>query len=131
MPNGMRYLATTAAVAAAVVSAACGPKRQSSTTPPATIVFANESADLAEVYAVSSSGATIRIGTVEAGRTTQLRVPGTALGGDGTVRISARIFARPRVAPTTGPFPLREGEKVEVRLPPDLRMLSVLPAKEP
>ena len=130
MPNGMRSLATTAAVAAAVVSAACGPKRQS-TMIPATVVFVNESADLAEVYAVSSAGATIRIGTVEAGRTASLRLPGTALGGDGTVRISARIFARPRVTPTTGPFPLREGERVEVRLPPDLRMLSVLPAKEP
>jgi hypothetical protein len=126
MPNRIRLLAALGLAA----SAACGPKRQGATEP-ATVVFVNESADLAEVYAVSSAGATIRVGTVEAGRTASLRIPGTALGGDGTVRISARIFARPRVAPSTGPFPLREGERVEVRLPADLRMLSVLPAKEP
>ena len=127
MPNRFRRLAIGLAACAVT---ACGPKRQSATEP-ATVVFVNESADLAEVYAVSSAGATIRVGTVEAGRTANLRIPGTALGGDGTLIISARIFARPRVTPTTGPFPLREGERVEVRLPADLRMLSVLPAKEP
>jgi len=89
MPIRFRHLAA----AALVTTVGCGPKHQS-TTPPAMIVFVNESADLAEVYAVSSAGATIRIGTVEAGRTASLRLPGTALGGDGTVPIAARIFAR-------------------------------------
>ena len=127
MPNRLR----ARLLAATLVLAACGPTRRSSTTPPATIVFTNDSADLAEVYAVRSSGGAIRSGTGEAGRTTQLRVPATALGGDGTVTFTARIFARPRVTPSSGPVPLREGESVAVRLSADLRMLSVLPVRQP
>ena len=43
MPNRIRLLAALGLAA----SVACGPKRTTSTTVPATIVFVNESADLA------------------------------------------------------------------------------------
>ena len=96
---------------------------------PAVLVFSNESADMAEVYAVRPGGSQLRLGNVEAGRTAELKVPVTTLGGDGTVSFRARIFARPRVAPTSVEVPLREGERVAVRLPADLKLLAVVPPR--
>ena len=121
----MRALVVCAALAA------CGPKNHVA-TPPAVIVFSNESVDMADVFAERSAGGSpIRLGSVEAGRTAQLRLPAAALGADGMVTVTARIFARPRLTPTTGPFPLHAGERMAVRLSSDVRMLSVLPVREP
>ena len=126
-PNRLRSLA---AVAAALLTA-CGPKGRGGPASVATVVFTNDSVDRAEVYAVSSSGGQFRIGTVEAGRTDNLRVPVTAIGAGGTVNVVARITARPRNTPSSGPFQLAAGDRVAVRLSPDLRVLTVLPLREP
>jgi hypothetical protein len=127
MPNRIRATAPRAALLAAL--AACGPMHRSGPEPqPAIVIFTNDSVDLAELYAVHNGTSPIRLGSVEAGRTAELKVPMTALGGDGLVSFTARIFARPRVEPTSGEISLREGERVTVRLPVDLRILSILRA---
>lgn len=127
MPNGNRLLAALAAAALAAPLSACGPKVRN-TAPPAMLEFRNESAERAEIYALRpSGGGAMRIGTVEAGRTAQIRVPVSALGADRAVSFRARISGRPRIALTTQVLPLGEGERVAVRLPPDLKLLAVVP----
>ncbi len=120
--SGSLLVATLATVAAA----ACGPFRRGGNTD-AYIQFVNQSNDQADVYAIPVAGDPVRIGTVFAGRTTQLTVPSTALGGDGTVNIVARIFAGNR-APRTGRVSLSAGQSIQVTLPPDENTLAVLPA---
>jgi hypothetical protein len=94
------------------------------------IVFSNQSLDQADVYAISSSGGQTRIGTVMAGRTDTLRLPAGAVGGDNSANIVARILASSRT-PSTGPVTLNPGDRVQVTLGTDERILSVLPAREP
>ena len=113
----------------AVLGAACGPLRHNG-PPPAQIIFVNESLDQADVYAISSSGAQTRIGTVMPGRTETLRVPPGALGGDYSANIVARILANSRT-PRTGPITLNPGDRMQVTLSADERILSALPAREP
>jgi hypothetical protein len=111
-------------------AAACGPKHRGPALPPAEVIFSNQALDQADVYAVSSSGGRMRIGTVMAGRTDTLRVPSSVTGGSGTVTIIARILAR-SITPSTGQVTLLPGNKLAVTLPPDERMLTVLPVREP
>jgi hypothetical protein len=82
---------------------------------------------LAAVYAASRSGAELRIGTVQPGRTDTLTVGGSVLGGSGSMTIVARPLAMSRT-PSTGPLTLGRGDRIAVALPPDARILSVLPA---
>jgi hypothetical protein len=125
MPNVSRSLATLL-----LAAAACGPMRRGTAVPPAIVVFTNESTDLADVYAVSSSGATARIGSVTAGRTESLRIPVTVLGGTGVVNVVARILASSR-RPSSGQITLRPGDKIAITLPSTQNILTVLPVREP
>lgn len=115
-------------VVAIVAASACGHFLRGSSTD-AYIQFVNQSNDQADVYAIPVAGDPVRIGTVYAGRTEQLTVPSTAIGGDGTVNIVARIFAGNR-APRTGRVSLRAGQSIQVTLPPEENTLSVLPASQ-
>ena len=93
------------------------------------VQFVNQSPDQADVYAVPVAGDPVRIGTVYAGRTSQLTLPATAIGGDGTVNIVARIFAANR-APSTGRISLMTGQSIQVTLPATENTLSVLPGSQ-
>ena len=90
------------------------------------IVFTNDSPDQADVYAVSS-GAPVRIGTVFSGKTENLRVPQSVIGGSRNVEIIARIFASNHVV-RSGSLALNPGDALDVHLQSDERMMSVLPA---
>jgi hypothetical protein len=91
------------------------------------VIFENQSLEQAAVYAVARGGPGVRIGTVQAGRTDTLAVGAGALDASGSVTIVARLLARSRT-PNTGPLTLQPGDRILVRLPPDARLLSVLPA---
>jgi hypothetical protein len=110
----------------AVAAVACGPVRRGPAQPPAVIVFTNESLDQATVYVVAPGADFRRIGTVIPGRTEALTVP-SEFANRGTVNIVARLLARSEV-PQTGPVSLRPGERYEVKLLGDARILSFLPA---
>ncbi len=107
------------------LGAACGPFHMGSDQR-AYLIFSNESLDQADVFATGSDGLPIRIGTVFAGRTDTLPVPETVTGQGGTVNISARLLARLGV-PRSGPISIRPGDRFQVRLPTDEKMLVVLP----
>ena len=115
-------LAVVACIAAACASTGRGPVE-----PPARIVFTNESLDQATVYVVAPGVEFRRIGTVIPGRTDTLRVRADMIARAGTVNIVARLLARSEV-PQTGAVSLRPGEMYAVRLTPDARILSFLPA---
>jgi hypothetical protein len=98
-------------------------------SPRAQVVFINESLDQADVYAVSSGGESIRMGTVMAGRTETLEVPSQFVSR-GSVNISARLLARSAVL-RTGTLSISNGDRLQVRLPLSANVLSVLPAGDP
>lgn len=113
--------------AVVALGGACGPFNKGAGQPPTTIVFRNESIDQATVYVVAPGVEFRRIGTVIPGRTESLTVPTDMVARAGTLNIVARLLARPEV-PQTGPVQLRAGERYEVRLSSDARILSFLPA---
>jgi hypothetical protein len=119
----VRCLTQIAAVSAAV---GCGPMRRSSDQPVATVIFTNESIDQATVYVVAPGADFRRIGTVIPGRTETLSVP-PDFTNRGTVNFVARLLARSDV-PQTGPVSVVPGERYEIRLQMDGRVLSFLPA---
>ena len=119
-------LALLACAATVAGAAACGPFHRGSGQPPALLYFTNESLDQADVYAALPGNQPIRIGTVLAGRTDTLTVPADMAARGGNVNILARLLARSAV-PTSGPIPIRPGDRLVVRLPVDQRMLVVLP----
>jgi len=112
--------------AAALAAAACGPFHKGQGPPPAYLIFTNESLDQADVYAVLSGNQPIRIGTVAAGRTDTLTVPTEVVTRGENVNVVARLLARSS-RPSSGPIPLHPGDRLEVRLPIDQKMLVVLP----
>jgi hypothetical protein len=97
--------------------------------PTAQVIFANESLDQADVYAVLNGGQSQRIGTVFAGRTETLDIPTNIISAGGTVSIVARLLAH-TYAPSTGPLTINAGDRIRVTLPSTGRSLSVLPAPE-
>ena len=115
------------AIAAALALAGCGPFHRGN-QPESVIVFRNQSPDQADVYAIGSGGAPIRIGTVFAGRTETLRVPTSVTGASSRVNVVARIFASGRLV-VTGPFTLMPGDSMDVTLTSDEKILSVLPSR--
>lgn len=124
------HRATRAGLVIAAVASlgACGPlHRGGGQSQTATLVFINESLDQADVYAVVSGSQPVRIGTVFAGRTESLKVPGDVAGRGLNVNIFARLLAR-RNTPSTGPLPISPGDRYEIRLPADQRQLVVMPA---
>jgi hypothetical protein len=111
------------------VAAACGPFRRNAPGPqPASIVFANNSLSQADVFITAEGLGARRIGTVMAGQTQTLSVPTDIATRGGPVNVVARLFGSSRVA-QTGPVTILPGEKYEVRLPSDARLLSFLPAR--
>jgi hypothetical protein len=111
---------------AAVGAAACGPFHKGQGPPPAYLYFTNESLDQADVYAVLSGNQPIRIGTVAAGRTDTLTVPPEISSRGENINVVARLLAR-STRPSSGPIPIHPGDRLEVRLPIDQKMLVVLP----
>lgn len=105
--------------------AACGPLRQGSASESATVSFANESLNPADVFAVTASGAT-RIGSVQGGRTEELTVPAHLVRSGGGVRIVARLFPT-RNTVETERLTLLPGDRIVVRLPSMGNFLAVLP----
>ena len=127
MTRALFHKLSTVALAAAVAgAAACGPFRHNPAQAPALLYFTNESLDQADVYAITSSGQPIRIGTVMAGRTDTLTVPADIAGRGDNVNVIARLLAR-NVVPSSGPIPIHPGDRLVVRLPVDQKMLVVLP----
>lgn len=131
-PRRLVSFASASLLALSALSAACGGARRAPAPAgtPAEVVFTNNSLNQAEVFAVTRSGARARIGTVFAGRTETLRIPAGSLGADHTASIVARIRATGR-APSTGLITVAPGERVQVTLPNDERMLVTLPMREP
>ena len=127
----VRYASQLATVALASAAMACGPffRKGTPAGEPAILVFSNQSLDQATVYAVVPGADYIRIGTVMAGRTEELRVPSDMVLRAGTINIVARLLARSNF-PQTGPVSISPGERYEVTLPMDGRLLSFLPARE-
>jgi hypothetical protein len=93
----------------------------------AQIVFVNESLEQADVFAASQGGESIRMGTVQAGRTETLNVPAQFVSR-ASVTIVARLLARSG-ALRTGPIAINAGDRIQVRLPVNGHVLSVLPAQ--
>jgi len=125
-PTGRSALVAFAMAIAAATVGACGTVHRGSGEPPALLYFTNESLDQADVYAVSSGGASTRIGTVTGGRTDTLTVPRDVVARNDNVNLVARLLAR-SVTPSSGPIPIRPGDHLAVRLPIDQKMLVVLP----
>lgn len=110
-----------------LAGAACGSFQRGSGQPPATLIFINESLEQATVYIVGTGVDFRRVGTVFAGRTDTLTVPADLAGRVGALNIVARLLARSNVA-QTGPVSIVPGEWYQVRLTPDAKVLSFLPA---
>ena len=113
----------------AIAVAACGPLHHMG-PPDAVIVFNNQSIEQADVYAVRSGSDRYRIGTVLAGRKESLRIPSSLTIGASGVSIVARLLGSSRM-PTTGTLTLISGDTIEVTLPSDLTLLTVLPVRQP
>jgi len=122
----VRHLTLALALAGSSSIAACGPFMHSG-APAAQVIFANQSLDQADVYAVLNGGQSQRIGTVFAGRTETLDIPRNITAAGGTVSIVARLLAH-TYTPSTGPLTLNPGDRVRVTLPSNARSLSVVPA---
>jgi hypothetical protein len=123
-----RCAALALAVLVLALSASCGRfHRGGEVAPQGFIVFINRSLDQADVYVVVPGSESRRIGTVMSGRTDTLTVPADITARAGTVEIAARLLAR-SIVPRTGPISLGPGEWLEVTLPSDEKVLTVLPA---
>lgn len=122
----LQKLSVVAAAAVVGVTAACGSARHGPAQAPALLYFSNESLDQADVYAIAPGGHAIRIGTVMAGRTDTLTVPSDVAARGENVNVVARLLAR-NVAPSSGPIPIHAGDRFQVRLPVDQKLLVVLP----
>jgi hypothetical protein len=110
-------------------SSGCGRLHQKEGDEPpmqAQIVFVNESLEQADVFAASQGGESIRMGTVQAGRTATLNVP-VQFVSRATVNIVVRLLARSGTL-RTGPIAINAGDRIQVRLPVNGNVLSVLPA---
>jgi hypothetical protein len=106
----------------------CGRFHRSEDDPAAQaqIVFVNESLEQADVFAAAPGGESVRMGTVQAGRTETLNVPSQFVSR-GSVNIVARLLARSGVL-RTGPVSISPGDRLQVRLPLNANTLSVLPS---
>jgi hypothetical protein len=111
--------------------AACAPYRTGGSAAGdlgATIYFKNESLDQVAVYAVLSGVQQSRIGTVMAGRTDTLALSPTIVGSSSGLTILVRPLGRDFTA-EVGPITIFPGEALDISLPPNQRMLVVLPAR--
>jgi hypothetical protein len=109
------------------VAIACGPLRRDS-RPPAVLAFTNDSFAQADVFIVAQGLGARRIGTVMAGRTDTLVVPSGITDRGGGLNVVARLLGRSYV-PQTGLVSILPGERYDVKLSTDGRILSFLPAR--
>ena len=113
-------------IAALIASAACShvPATPASATSArsATLVFANESANRAAVWAVAPAVNTRRIGTVLAGETSTIRVPDD-FATQGRVSFYAKVGGSTAM-PLTETYSFQPGEELRVRLERDGRTLA-------
>lgn len=118
----------TLAAAALVLTAACASSapRTSNNTDRIFVFFANNTIHQANVYTITPSGTTTRVGTVFAMRRERLRLPATVLAGERTVLFEARLLTK-EGTPRTGPVTLASGDSLEVSLSSDGSLMSVLP----
>ncbi|MFL5579274.1 MAG: hypothetical protein ACJ8AO_02790 [Gemmatimonadaceae bacterium] len=130
MPRPLRRLALFTALVVAAACAARNPAADAVDAPNPVVVFNNQSLYQADVYAISSSGSQVRLGTVQPGRRERLRVSNTALGGDRQIVVAARLLSRSRT-PTSGRIGLLPGDTIEVVLTSDANSLTVLPVARP
>jgi hypothetical protein len=124
LPNWKRSMCVLIAA-----TAACGPFYRGG-PPDAVVLFNNQSLNSADVYAMRGGGPEIRIGSVIANRREALRVPSTVAAAGSDVTIVARTTASRRM-PRSNPITLLPGDTIEVTLPMDERMLTVLPPRNP
>jgi hypothetical protein len=123
-----RHLLRLAPALLIAAVATCGPFRRGAGPEPALLVFSNESLAQADVYLVPQGLNARRIGTVMSGRTDTLVVPADLAARGGTMNVVARLLAHSEV-PQTGPVTILPGDRYEVRLPSDARLLSIVPAR--
>jgi hypothetical protein len=126
MHNNISRRDFVVAAIAATALVACGPFHRGPSDS-AHVVFVNESLDQADVYAATSGGDPVRIGTVMGTRTETLTLPPQFASGVAFV-VTARLLAHAG-ALGSGQLTLRPGESVQIRLPSDERTLVVLPGK--
>jgi hypothetical protein len=132
-PSRRRAVAALLATVAALVTlgaTACGPlfRRGAAGAPPMTITFVNQSQDLANVYAVGSSGEPFRIGNVPAGRTETLTLPRAVFSAGQMIHFLARPLATSRWV-QSGSVSLSAGDRITVTLPAASNTLSILPSR--
>ncbi|HEX8847924.1 MAG TPA: hypothetical protein VF761_00155 [Gemmatimonadaceae bacterium] len=115
-----------ALLALAVAASGCGPRH--GTPRPveyAIIVFANESLNQADVYAVGTAGDRVRLGSVFGGHTDSLRLDLHTISGSGTLTVYARVLATGR-APSSGQVLLHPGDFLRVTMPSSETVLNAL-----
>ena len=110
-----------------LAATACGPFRRGAGPAPAVLYVTNESLHQATLYLAAPGVGFRRIGTVFAGRTETITVPVDLVARGGTLNIVARLLASSAV-PQSGPVSILAGERYEVRLLSDGRLISFLPA---
>ena len=128
-PRFGRLTSTVLLAVAMLGASSCGRFHQGDEVPPAVLLFENQSLDQADVYVIRGPGDTRRIGTVQAGQTETLTVPPDVIIAAGPVDIVARLLAR-SITPRTGPVAINPGDRLRVTLPPDEKLLTVLPAAQ-
>jgi hypothetical protein len=122
------YLLRLAAAIVIAVTATCAPFRREAGPPRALLAFTNNSLTQADVFIVAQGLGARRIGTVMAGRTDTLAVPSDMTNRGGTMNVVARLLGR-AYRPQTGPVSILSGERYDVRLSTDGRLLTFLPSR--
>lgn len=132
MPTPLRRPLRALLVALALLVTAAGCRgflgRGTSGTPPLVVSFANESRDMATVYAVGRSGERFRIGNVASGRTERLRIPASIYASGTVIYFVVRPQATSRFI-QSGAVSIQPGEKLLITLPPAANALLVLPGQ--
>ena len=124
MRRALRGISVGISVAALGVAACSRAGRPATSS--AVVSFANESLDMATVYAIRGVGEARRIGSVAAGQTETLRLP-TDLTTAGPITIVAVPLAGNRAA-STGQISIRPGDRLVITLPMTQNTLMVFPA---
>ena len=125
--SASRHLMRLAPVLLLASAAVCGPFRKNAGSPPTQLVFTNDALTQADVFIVAQGIGSRRIGTVFPGQTDTLVVPLDIATRGGTVNIVARLLAGSAVS--SGPVSILPGERYEVGLSNNSRLLSFLPAR--
>ena len=112
---------------AVILLGSCGRFHTGAGSEPAYVIFSNQAMDQATVYVAAPGVELRRIGTVMAGQTDTLTVPFDLVSGPSSLNIVARLLAQSGL-PQTGPVTMISGQRYNVTLTPDARLLSFLPS---